>query len=482
MANLNVSNKLIVSEGYRLSGMADTNHLQMFLQESPEKFNKVMTMAFASRNIKSNPLLELTEGRGKVKYLQGNTDDWTWSQQITPRPAVVLENIESSATPGIDKTKFKIKLDQDWFSQGESITTDKERIIRISQEVAPYKEGPGWVYTVELLTDNANDYYPTDYLEAGVEYVRMFGTYGENASQSTKLNFDGNIVLKNSLPDMIRVSHDVTGYVQDRVFTVSSYITDVEDPTKTTELSDSKWISRAEVKFWEQVREETENTLFYSRGSNHIKGESGYNVRTNYGFKQQLDWGHVETYNTFSEKLIREFLLDVFFGRVSSKNRDVVLLTGEYGFMLFDDAFKRATNGLLIDTSKVISGSEMNMGYGYQFTQYRMINGGTVTLKHLPSLDTKITNTMRSKKTGYPKESATFYILDLSGEGVDNLWMVRQKDSLHWSYITGTRAPWPLKGSVTSNAKDGYTLIARDRVGLHIEDVSMTGKLVMGEN
>jgi len=481
MANLNVSNKLVVSEGKRLSGMVDTNHLQMFLQESPEKFNKVLTMAFASRNIQSNPLLELTEGRGKVRFLEGNTDFWTWDQQITPRPAVVVENVESSTTPGIDKTSFKIKLDQDWFSQGETITTDKELLIRVSQLVAPYKESNGWVYTVDLLTDNANDFYPTSYLQPGTEYVRMFGVYGEEASQATQLNFEGNIKLMNSLPDMIRKQHTVTGYVEDRVLTVSSAIVDPKT-NQVVELSDSKWISRAEVKFWKEVNEEKENSLFYSRGSSHIRGESGYAVRTSYGFKQQLDWGHVESYNTFSEKLLREFLMDVFFGRVSSKNRNVVLLTGEYGFMLFDDAFKRATNGFFMNSDKFVTGSGMDMGYGFQFTKYYTINGGTITLKHLPSLDTRITNTMRSKKTGYPKESATFYILDLSGEAADNLWMVKQRDSLHYGYIIGTRAPWPLKGGQISNAKDGYTMIARDRIGLHIEDVSMTGKLVLSEN
>lgn len=480
--NRNASNKLIVREGNRLDGkMVDSNHLNSFMQEDPQMFNNAIKLIFSQRNIQSDPISELTEGRGKIKMLDGASDYWKWKQAIAPRPARITENLESAnTTPGIDGLSFKLKLDQEWFSQGEVLTSDKVHMIRVSSQVAPYRDGNGWVYTMEYLTDDMSAFYPTTLLKVGSEYVSMFSMYPERASQAANLHFESNIELMNNLPDQIRLRHAVSGYVDDKVILVESYDWDYKT-NKPIALTGTKWITRAELKFWKEFDSMKGNSLFYSRGSSHLKGESGYNLRTPYGFKQQLEWGNVETYNTLSEKLLREFFMDIFFSRVNMENRNVVMMTGEYGFTLFDEAFKRAAGNFLMTTDKVISGSGMDMGFGYQFTKYRMINGGQITLKHLPSLDTKVTNNMRSLTTGYPKESANFYIMDLSGEGADNLWMVRRPDSLKYGYKVGTSAPWPLKGGAISHEADEYTLIARDRCGIHIEDLSKTAVLKLAE-
>lgn len=481
---LNTSNKLIVREGRRLSGnkLVDTNHLNSFLmQDKPEMFNNAIRLMFSARAIQSNPITELTEGREKVRMLTTESDYWTWKMGKAPVCARVTENLESSnLTPGIDRLSFKVKLDQDWFSQGEIISPDKEKQVRVSSQIKPYKDGNGWVYVVELVTDDANDFLDPKFLEVGSEWVTLYGMYGEMAQQSTGVHFDSHIELINYMPDMIRKSHTVSGYVDDKVLTIENWSWDYIT-NKPIELNDVKWISRAEVEFWKQFNQEKENSLFYGRGSSDIKGESGYSIRTPYGFKQQLEWGNNETYNTFSMKLLREFLMDIFFGRVNMENRNVTLLTGEYGFMLFDQAVKQEANNFIFPADKVLSGSGMNMGFGYQFTTYRMINGGTITLKHLPSLDTKITNNMRSTVTGYPKESANFYIMDLSGEGADNIWMVRRPNTLKYGYVVGTSAPWALKGGPISNEIDGFKMIARDRVGIHIEDLSKTAVLRLAE-
>jgi len=461
-----------------MSNMVDTNHLSTFSDQNPQMFDDALQMAFGFMQYPNDPIRELTAGRMKVRELDGTSDSWSWKQAIRPRPAILLENLEGSTNkPGYDRTYFKIKLDQDWFSPGEILTTDKKNFVRISQQIAPYQESGGWVYTVQLVTDNAQDFYPQYLMRAGSEYVSVSSAYSEQASQSAGLHFEQMIELKDQLPDMIRLSHKVTGYADDRVLVFEQ--AEVDNQTgEVIKVNDSKWISRAEIKFWRHMEMQKGNSIFWGRGSKDLDGEKGYKTRTPYGFKQQLEWGNVETYNNFSEKLIRDYLMDVHFGRVMGDNRNIVLMTGEAGMRLFDAAFKNEANKFLIPAANVVKGGDnMNLEFGYQFKSYRLINGGTVTLKHLPYLDVDITNNMRDPKDGYPIESKTFYITDLSGEGADNIYMVRQPNTLKYGYIVGTSAPWALKGSVISNAEDAYTLIARDRCGIWIKDVTRTGIL-----
>lgn len=478
MAYTNTSNKLVIREGKRLSGMIDSNHLSTFANINPQMFDDALQMAFGFMQYPNDPIRELTQGRMKVRELDGTTDTWTWKQAIRPRPAVVLENLESTnSKAGIDRQYFKLKLDQDWFSPGEVLTTDKQHFVRISQQMAPYQESGGWVYTVQLVTDNALDYYPQWLMRPGSEYVNVHGVFSEQSSQATSLHFEQMIELKDQLPDMIRLQHKVTGYVDDRVLQFDQV--EVDDSTgNVIKVTDTKWISRAELKFWKELDKQKGNMLFWGRGSQDLDGEKGYKTRSPYGFKQQLEWGNVETYGKFDAKLIRDYLMDVHFGRVAGENRNIELMTGEIGMRMFDEAFKDEANKFLIPAQNVIQGTDnMNLTYGYQIKAYRLVNGGTVTLKHLPYLDVDITNNMRDPRDGYPIESKTFYITDLSGEGADNIYMVRMPNTLKYGYVIGTSAPWELKGSVLSNTEDAYTLVARDRCGIWVKDVTRTGIL-----
>jgi hypothetical protein len=479
MAITNTSNKLIVREGPRLSGMVDSNHLQAFAQSNPVMFDNMIDMAFTSQQIIVDPIRELTQGAGRVKYLEGESDSWEWKQGIRQVPARLIENLESSNTaPGIDKMYFKMKFDVDYFSPGEVITTDKENFVRISQQIAPYYESGGYVYTVQLVKDDPTAFYPTNLLRVGNEYVAMFPIYSEQASQAAELKWDNIITLKDSLGDMMRLKHKVTGYVED--MTLEFQQAEVDKDGNIVKVNDSKWIHRADLKFWKQLDRSKGHYLFYGVGDKNLDGEKGYKTRTNYGFKYQLEnWSNVETYNTFSEKLVREYLMDIFIGRVSEGQRNVTMMTGEVGFMFFDQAFKDEANKFLITSDVVLRGNDpMNLEFGYQIKNYRMVNGGLLKLIKLPYLDVDITNTMRDTTTGYPKQSANFYIMDFSGDKKDNFWQVKRRDSLQYGYLIGTRAPWQLSGnSVLSNAEDAYTLIARERCSPWIKDITAAGVL-----
>lgn len=481
MAYTNTSNKLIIRESPRLSGMVDTNHLSRFAQTNPMEFDTLLNQTFSSMQISVDPFNELTFGANRVKILTGEQDTWTWKQSIRPRPFKVSENLEGSNTAvGIDGTYFSMKFDVDYLSPGMVISPNDKDLIRISQNsTGPFYETGGYVYRCQIVTDNPLETYPQELMATGTEYVQRFPVYSEQSAQAADLNFSGIITLQDSLGDMMRLQHKNTGYVQD--MTLEFEWVEIDPQTgKQIKSLDKRWMSRAEVKFWKAMDMFKGQYLFYGKGAKNLDGEKGFKTRTNYGLKYQMEnWGNVETYNTLSAKLIREYLSDIYIGRIAEGQRNVTFFTGEQGFMLFDDAMKNEANKFLIDSDRVLTGSDlMSQAFGYQIKEYRLINGGVVRLQKLPYLDVDITNSMRDSRTGYIKQSANFYVMDFTGGGQDNLWVVKRDNSLQYGYQVGTRAPWELKGQAISVLEDAFTLIARDRCSPWIKDVTRTGALL----
>lgn len=478
-------NKLIVNEGTYFSGLSDTNHISKYINDySPEKFSQIMTQLFAYKQLMANPLLEMTEGRNKVQYLE-TSDSWSWDIALSGfNPLVIVENLESSnAFAGIDGNPFTIKLDKDWYTHGDILTADKRKFqVRVGDEPIT-RETDGFKYTVYLVTKTpGTDYIAQKYMKPGIEWVRLSSVYPERSAQFSKVWFTPTAKLVDHLPDMIRIEHEITGYADKRVIEVATASYDKDG--KFQQLTDGRWFKRAEVEFWKHYYKQVENQLMWSRESSHLKGDSGYNIRTTDGLWYKLDYGNVYPYSKFSIRLLEDFLLSIFFGRVEGKNRNVVMLTGEYGMQLFHRAIREEAGkfGLFINSDKMVRGSGMDMGFGGQFTEYFPINGGSIQLKYMPSLDIQTTNSEKGAGL-FPQNSATFIILDLSGDFADNVRLVKHRNDEEYGYIVGTASPFgPIKGGLSSSPKDGYSMWAKTRCGLHVTDLSRTAKLVMESN
>ncbi len=475
-------NKLVVNEGTYFSGLSDTNHISKYINDySPEKFSQLMTQLFAYKMLMANPLLEMTEGRNQVQYLE-TSDSWEWDIALSGwNPLVVVENLESTnTTAGIDGLPFKLKLDKDWYTHGDVISPDKRKTqVRIGEE-AILKESDGYVYTCYLVTKSpGTEFFNQKYFKPGVEWIRLYSVYPERSGQFSKIWYTPTAKLMDHLPDMIRIEHEITGYADQRVIQVATAAFDKNGQFQ--QLTDPRWFKRAEVEFWKHYYKQVENQIMWAKESNHLRGDSGYNIRTTDGLWYKLDYGNVYPYSKFSIRLLEDFLLSIFFGRVEGKDRNVVLMTGEWGMQLFHRAIRDEAGkfGLFINSDKAVTGSGMDMGFGFQFTEYFMINGGKLTLKYMPSLDVQTTNSEKGAGL-YPATSATFIVMDLSGDFADNVKLVKHRNDEEYGYILGTASPFgPMKGGISSSPKDGYSMWAKTRCGLHVTDLSRTAKLVM---
>lgn len=481
MANSNYYDRLVMFETpYMSNTMTDTNHLRSYLYElEPQKMDNMMTTLFTQRQDFDTPFLSDLEMNSKrTMLLTGATDSWSWDFEKPLVPAVVVENMEAgNATPGIDKSTFNIKLDRDWFTYGDVISADRfsGKQVRVIPD-GINRVSDGWVYTVQLVTDDATEFYPSTYLAEGTEYVKLFSIYGEYNDQGTKVIHGGKMRMMNSLAGEIRTDIAITDWADSLVINVATV--SVDKNGKAVAMKDNRWFKREEAAAWAQQARMKENYIVFGQIGSNMASPSAYDVKTSMGLWQMLHLGNVHYYNNLTLNTILEPISDMYYGRVSGEKRDVTLYTGEAGFLLFSDAVMKKVNGLggLIPMEKFIDGSGMDMTFGYQFKAYKMPNGGILRLKHMKTLDQW--NTKSERGTGrYSRMSATFIGLDMSKDSTENIKIVKRSTRAddYWGYIPGTASPYgPSKGGMSASKKAGYEMWIYSRLGLHIEDITKT--------
>src|SRR6187399_814674 len=479
MATSNHYSGLVVKERpYMSNWMDDTNHLRQFLANvEPQKMDNLINMLFTHRSDMTTPFLSDLEAKPKTTMLlTGPSDAWTWKFKKPLVPAQVSENLEvGNATPGINKQVFKLKLDRDWYTYGDVISPDRfsGKMVRVIPD-GIYPESGGYVYLVQLVTDNELDYFPAAYLDEGTQYEYVYSIYGELNDQGTKVVHGGELELMNSLAGELRTELAITDWADALTMTVSSVI--IDDRGKPVEVKDVRWFKRAEMAAWAKHRRQKENYLVWGAPGSNLLGTSGYDVKSHMGLWHMLHLGNVQYYNALTMSRLEEAIGEMYYGRVPMNQRNVVLYTGEAGFILFSRAVELKLNGLggLIPLDKFITGSGMNMGFGYQFQSYIMPNGGTITLKHMKLLDSYTTKHERGAGR-FSKMSATFIGLDMSKDSTENVKIVKRstRPDDYWYYIPGTSSPYgPQKGGIAASKKAGYEMIITSRIGLHMEDVT----------
>jgi hypothetical protein len=185
--------------------------------------------------------------------------------------------------------------------------------------------------------------------------------------------------------------------------------------------------------------------------------------------------------------------MDIFYGRVKpGAGRQIKGFTGEYGMIQFHRAIQdwNQKNGFIqvVDTNfvqKTSSPYNTNaLVAGYQFVKYRMANGAELELVHNPIYDDREINFEIDPLTGFPVESQRITFLDFSGQGKSsNIKFFKKKGGYKLGYVAGLTTPYgPVNGDLMSHSGDHYTMIVNDEQGVHIEDVTRCGELILDRN
>lgn len=482
---MRVESKLVTQRLPWHANFTESNHLGANLLHKPEVLDGVMNQVFTAQMYSDNPLFSaLSKVKGGIDRI-GSTE-WEWKLRgASTRPLVVIENVEpaSNVTLGKYGQTFKLKLDENWFKAGDVLTPGNNAYqVRIATN--PYSHGKGWIYEVRLMTDNQSTFLPLRYVKTNQQWSKLYSLYEEGGEQSGSTQYSMPFMLKSRM-SRLRKEYSVTG--------------DATTDVLAMKIPDSKgnmhptWIKYAEAEYWQQWYREKERLLWYGKSSDTVLGENGRPIFSGPGIQELMSDGHTHTYSVMTAKLIEEFLMDVFYNRVApGSQRHIKGWTGEYGMIQFhravSDWMEKRGFIQVVDNTFIQKGSsnyhENSLSAGYQYTKYRMANGSTLELIHNPLYDDRQINFEIDPITGYPIESQRITFLDFSnGSGGQNVKIKAKKGGMSLGYVSGLVTPYgPANGKMMAHQGDYYTMAVKDQFGVHIEDVTKCGELILGRN
>lgn len=481
-----IDNRLITKRMPWHANMTEKNHLGAALIIKPTVFESKMTQIFTAQNYADNPLSSVLFAGGKEETIDGST--WEWSLKgATTKPLVVLENINDPTItqPGRFKTTFLLKLDENWWKPGDIIhpgTSSKKYQLRVQE--LPYRHGNGFAYVVRCMSDDPARYLPLQYLTPGQQWAKLFSQYEEAGTQSGSTQYSLPLTLQNKL-SRYRKEYEVTGDAALEVLAVAI-------PDGKGNYVNS-WIKYAEVEYWMQWYRELERARWYSRSTDTVLGDNGRPINSGPGIQEMLEDSHIHKYSHLSARLIEEYLMDIFYGRVKpGVKRQIKGFTGEYGMIQFHRAvnsFQQKSGFIQIVDNTFVQKTQSPyntnaLAAGYQFTKYRMANGAELELIHNPLYDDREINFEIDPLTGFPVESQRFTFMDFAGEGKDaNVRNINKKNGYKLGYVSGLTTPYgPSKNTMMSHGGDYYTMICAKECGIHIEDVTRCGELILARN
>jgi hypothetical protein len=478
-----LGSKLVIKEQQWNANMTELNHLGKAMLARPTRVEDTMNRIFSAQNYYSdNPLTSMLTGDlGTEKEFASN--DWEWDMKgADTRPLVVVADVEPlNVTKGKYRQTFSIKLDENWYLPGDVIfpgTSNKKYQARIMEQGKT--DGDGTVYICRMNSDNPQDFFPQEYFYPGQQWGKLFSQYGEATQQSGSTQFSMPFSLRSRM-GKYRKEYRITDYASTEVLAIA-----VQD---TNGQLHRNWFRYAEVEFWKQWYREIERAYWYSRSTETVMDANGRPTRSGPGVQELLEDSHQEGYSHLTAKLIEEFLMDIFYGRVKpGQGRQVKAFTGEYGMLQFHRAIQDWQNksgfikNVEVYTDKVAGGVHKNsLEAGYQFVRYNMANGSSLELIHNPLYDDREINFEIDPLTGFPKESQRITFLDLSGQGnSSNIKLVKRKDSFTFGYVEGMFGPYgPKKGGTAAHAGDYYEMHVGKVCGVQIDDITKCGELIL---
>lgn len=483
-----LGSKLITKQMPWHANFTELNHLGANLHAKPHVMENKMNKLFSAQNIFSdNPLSSISWKMGAEKVISSMKWEWQLKGADT-RPLVVIENVEpaTNLTLGKGREAFRVKLDENWLKASDVITpgtAGQTYQCRIMEQ--PVKHGNGYIYTVRLVSDDFNSFVPSSLVQPGQQWAKMYSTAEEGANQDGSTQYALPLTLEDNL-GKFRKMYRVTDYAMEQVLAVG-----IPDSKGKMQVS---WVNYAEVEYWQQWYRELERALWYNRRAKTLQGSTGRSVDSFNGIQAKLEDSHLHYYTNFSARLVEEFLMDIFYSRVKpGSERKIKAFTGEYGMHLFHRAMqdildKRGwtiANANFSPVQKTSSEYNSNAySVGYQFVKYIMPNGAELELVHNPLYDDRSINFEIDPITGKPVESMRFTFLDFTGNGSEsNVCMVTKKDGYKFGYVGGLVNPFgPNKGGLMAHEGEYYSMHASKQCGIHIEDITKCGELILKRN
>ena len=518
---------------YKASSHVDSYHLtQMLGNAEPMDMGPIDLWAMTQKV--EMPLYQLASFGGKNTIMVDNArGEYKWQTPIAQDLPYSLGIIDASDTAGtvrgIDGKNFKILLSKRTFGHGDIITYDKYNGLELyvtADDILP--SGDGFVYTVQLVNSNNVQGLKDDYLKSGTKFFRKGSARGEYGERFSDLetgtgfrefyNFVGgaeahvhysisskaDLMLKGGMnaDGSIPVTEIWRTFDQDVNPSVSSLESMVEimgqDYVKRA-FDDGRlsrtFLTNLEAAHLNKIAADIENYLMWGHGG-RVKQDGPDDIRMSVGLWKQLDNSYKRIYNksSFSLDMFKTELYNFYQGKVELEGPDpqrtLIVQTGIGGMKLVNDAIAAEAAGLgtnyviNADSNGIVSGSGMDLGFGYAFTSYVIPFLANVRFVLNPAFDNLHTNDIENPLIdGRPLSSYSFIIFDVTESGNDNIHLLKLSwdNQLKWFYQNGTMDYMGrTQGFASSGQFNGYRVyMTQTFPAVWVKDPTKVLKIVM---
>jgi hypothetical protein len=450
----------------------------------PYMFQRPLQRIFSSQSdfISGKPLMSMLDRRpGSVKEI--DTENFRWKLEgAEEKYARIVENLESSNTaPGLNNTTFKIKLDLDYYARPDVLFgPNPEYPLAIVD--GPIQDGSGFIYTVRIQGDNPSVSYPTELLQVGKEYNKVWSnTQSEFNGEFSGQQYPANFMLESQLSTFAQKIEVTDKAWRDGgrlgfEFNVNGKVV-------------KSFLPMAEAKMYDEIYKSIEAQLWYGKKETYTGSNSRYWKKSGPGVREQLKDSWVEYYNgPLTVSRLEEYLMSVFFTRKDESERNVIATTGTMGKFMFHKMLQgEARSFFTMDTHFIEgvanpSGSKTpGLAYGAEFVRYRGPLGIVVDLNHNRNYDSRdYCKIMHPSNALMPIDSMRMTFMDWGKtNGENNIQMVKIKDFYRDFFVAGSHTPTgPVRGGQAGAPIAGYSKHVEDSAGIVIFDVSKCGELI----
>lgn len=452
---------------------ADLHTLGSLLATQPYQMEGIVTRVYASLNYNDNPFSLGFLSGARTREITSN--EWEWKLRgATMVPDTLIETNNEEIVSG---RRFKLKFSKDMWLYGDEISPgDPNHKYQCRIVENPYKEGTGFVYEVEL---SSADTIPSQYLEAGAQWNKLFSAYGEAAVQGGSTQYSGTFAMRNKL-GKLRKQYRITDYAWEEVLAI-----------KLTDSDGKEWNTfddYAMVEYYKQWQREIETALIYSRTTDFELDSTGHKVDKFPGLMQQLEDGIYWPTSNITLRKIEDFIDYITYNKFSPEEMHTVeFWTGRKGLEMFSRLVEggMGTNGWVLanDSFNPVKPTSSpyhpnSYSYGYRFSEYITPSGVRVRPRHLPLLDD--TTHQFDTYQGFPLSSYQMLFLDVSAVNnvSSNVQMITKKDGFkQWFVDGGISHLGPQRGGSAAHGGEWYEMHISKEIGLHIEDITRCGKI-----
>jgi hypothetical protein len=515
---------------YNASSHVDSYHLtQMLGSAEPMDMGPIDIWAMAQKV--EMPLYQLASFGGKNTIMVDNArGEYKWQTPVAQDLPYTLGKIDAftDSNRGIDGSTFDILLSSREFGHGDIITYDKYNGLELYITADPIVQvGDGWKYTVQIVNNNNSATLDDAYLAHGTKYFRKGsarGEYGERFSDIQTgtgfrefYNFVGgaeahvHYSISSRADLMLKGGMNADGSIPVteiwRTFdqNINPSVTSLES---MVEIMGKDYVKRAfdngdlsrtfltnmEAAHLSKIAKDIETYLMWGNGG-RIKQDGPDDMRLSVGLWKQLDNSYKRIYNkgTFNLDMFKNELYNFYQGKVELEGpdpkRSLIVQTGIGGMKMINKAIAaeaNGANGMVTNADNIgaITGSGMDLGFGYAYTSFVIPFLANVKFVLNPAFDSLHTNDIENPLVdGRPLSSYSFIIFDVTEEGNDNIHLLKLSwdNQLKWFYQNGTMDYMGrTQGFQSSGNFNGYRVyMSQTMPAIWVKDPTKVLKIVM---